>query len=106
MRSKPPNRCSMYHRMITGAPGKSVTYRHITLKSVVKCVPLSPDISPSNFSLSGFLEEDIYSDNAKTVREFKDVVVDVLDHFALQMTANVSIDPKTLGLPAAVPRCK
>ena len=69
-----------------------------------ECVPLSPGVSSLHFFFWNFLNEDIYADDFKTIKELKDAIVSELGHSHSQIVDKSHTDQVTIRLPAVTLR--
>ena len=70
-----------------------------------ECVPLSPGVSSLHFFFWNFLNEDIYADDFKTIKELKDAMVSEIGHTHSQTVDKCLTDPGTTRL-SVLTMCK
>ena len=56
--------------------------------------------SPLHFFFSNFLSEDIYTDDSKTIKELKNIIVSELGHLYSQIIGKALTDLETIRSPA------
>lgn len=78
--------------------------RHISLKSAVEWAPHSPDLSPLDFFLWGFLKDCVYAGNPGSTQELKDAISDEIRRLPSHMVDKAITHLQTVRLPAVARR--
>lgn len=78
--------------------------RLISLKTAVPWSPHSPDLSPLDFFLWGFLKDRVYTEKPETTRQLKDAIITEVSHIPSEMVDNAVTHLQTVRLPAVIRR--
>lgn len=73
--------------------------RHISLKSAVPWAPHSPDLSPLDFFMWGYLKDRVYAGRPATTHELKTAIVQEVDRIPADMVDKAIIHLKEVRLP-------
>ena len=76
--------------------------RLISLKSEVEWAPHSPDLSPLDFFLWGYLKDRVYRDKPRTTEALKDAIVSEVGSVPLEMVDRAVNHLQTTRLPAVI----
>ena len=74
------------------------------VKTAVQWAPHSPDLSPLDFFLWGFLKDRVYTSKPKTTGELKDAIVMEVSRLPSQMIDDTITHLQTVRLPTVIRR--